>query len=97
MTTATATASREALASIGRNITDLQSRILQAIKQAGERGLTDEEGMESLGMNPSTYRGRRAELQEMGCVQIHPEGNKQLRRNATGRRCTVFVAKEVAQ
>lgn len=39
-------------------------RVLEAIARAGERGLTDEELQDALGMNPSTERPRRVELVE---------------------------------
>jgi hypothetical protein len=94
--TATQTASREARASIVPVISPLQSIVLAAIRKAGSKGLTDEEGQLATGMNPNTWRPRRIELQQAGAIQIHPIGTKQFRVNTNGRRCAVFVvAKEV--
>jgi hypothetical protein len=92
--TATATASREARAAVEHSIGPLQMLVLNAIRKAGTKGLTDEEGQAKLSMNPNTYRPRRIELQTMELIQIHPVGAKQFRRNAGGRRCAVFVAQE---
>lgn len=43
-------------------------KVLDHIRSSGERGATDEEMQESLGMNPSTQRPRRVELVEGGWV-----------------------------
>lgn len=39
-------------------------RVLQLIVGAGVEGVTDEEGIDALAMNPSTYRPRRVELHD---------------------------------
>jgi len=43
--------------------------VLAAIAQAGEGGLTDEEGIRATGLAASTYRPRRVELVESGNVR----------------------------
>ena len=43
-------------------------RVLDAIGFAGDGGLTDEQIQTRLGMNPSTQRPRRIELQEGGWI-----------------------------
>jgi hypothetical protein len=89
--TATETASREAFASVQPALNALQMRVFNAIADQADAGLTDEEGQAATGMNPSTYRPRRLELQELGLIQIHPVASKQHRKNTNGRRCAVFV------
>lgn len=44
-------------------------KVLDAIGQAGERGLTDEQAQAVTGLNPSTQRPRRVELVEGGWVK----------------------------
>jgi len=46
----------------------LRARVLDAITSR-RAGLTDEEGCEATGMNPSTWRPRRIELLEAGLVK----------------------------
>lgn len=43
--------------------------VYRAIREAGERGLTDEEVAERLGGNPATARARRVELRDLGFVR----------------------------
>jgi hypothetical protein len=63
--------SRAAAESIVGHITDLQQRVLDALRAAGPTGLTDEELTETLALRPgsSTARTRRAELTEAGLVK----------------------------
>lgn len=51
-------------------------------------GLTDEEGINGLQMNPSTYRPRRIELQRLGMVV--DSGRR--RETNSGRSATVWMA-----
>jgi hypothetical protein len=60
--------SRAAAQSIGgKALGDLHRRVWRHLRAVG--GSTDEEGMEALGMHPSTYRPRRVELMEQGWVR----------------------------
>ena len=46
----------------------LRMMVLDAIRSAGERGMTDEEVQEALNMGGSTQRPRRGELAQAGLV-----------------------------
>ncbi len=54
---------------IGPALNDLQIRLLAFLRERGDEGATDEEGVESLGWSPSTYRPRRVELVAKGLVR----------------------------
>lgn len=46
----------------------LRALVYAHLVSCGEAGSTDEEGIEALGMSPSTYRPRRCECVEAGMV-----------------------------
>ncbi len=54
---------------IGPALNDLQIRLLAFLRERGENGATDEEGIEALGWSASTYRPRRVELVMKGLVR----------------------------
>lgn len=54
--------SEEAAHRIEPEVNELQRRVLEAIASSGRRGITDEELVDVLSMNPSTLRPRRREL-----------------------------------
>ena len=78
--------SRQAVVAIRPVAGTLRARVLAAIEAAGERGLTDEEGCEQ-GMNPSTWRPRRVELEAAGLIRKVAE-----RPGRSGRMMAVFSA-----
>ncbi len=59
--------SRQAAVAIRPALSTQRGRVL-AIIAATPEGLTDEEGCQRTGMNPSTWRPRRIELLEAGLV-----------------------------
>jgi len=63
-------------------------RVLLALKDAGSRGLTDEELQDRLGLPGSTERPRRIELWEKGLVWQSTE----TRLTRSGRKATVWRA-----
>jgi hypothetical protein len=64
--------------------------VLIAVRNAGTRGLTDEEGIELTGMNPSTWRPRRGE-----CVTDELIADSGRRRPARSNRpAIIWVATE---
>lgn len=65
----------------------LQARVLDLIRAAGYAGLTDEQIITILNMNPSTERPRRIELQEAG--KIVDSGRT--RKTRSGRNAVVWV------
>lgn len=67
--------------------------MLNAIAFAGERGRTDEELQNQLGLNPSTQRPRRVELVEGGWV----EDSKRRRNTKSGRDAVVWVTTQAAR
>lgn len=61
----------------------LQARVLELIRAAGAAGLTDDQVIALTGMNPSTERPRRIELQERGLIKDSGKTRKtRSRRNA---------------
>ena len=60
--------SREALASIENELTNITDRVYQLILSVGDKGVTDDEGYRVLKMNPNTYRPCRVNLMEKGLV-----------------------------
>jgi hypothetical protein len=66
----------------------LQGKVLATI-QAAPAGLTDEEISARLGMNPSTQRPRRIELQKRGFIE-----QAGTRRTASGRQAAVWKARK---
>jgi hypothetical protein len=66
----------------------LRGKCLDAIRDAGPDGLTDEEGITRTGMSPSTWRPRRVELVEDGFVR----DSRRTRPTASGRAAVVWVS-----
>jgi len=58
------------------------------IRRCGAAGCTDEEGQNALGLSGNTYRPRRVDLFDKGCIK--PTGRFRL--TAAGRRAVVWVA-----
>lgn len=79
--------SRQAAVAIRPAAGTLRARVLAAIEGAPE-GLTDEEGCERTGMNPSTWRPRRGELLTGGFIR----NTGRTRKSASGREMTVWAA-----
>ncbi len=70
-----------------------RQQVIEALRAAGLKGLTDEEGIAATGMNPSTYRPRRIELAEAGkIVQL---GEK--RRTASNHPAVVWFHADAAK
>ncbi len=63
------TTSVAAASEIAPALNDLQVRLLAFLRERGDEGATDEEGIEALGWSPSTYRPRRVELVAKGLVR----------------------------
>ncbi len=72
---------------IGPALNDLQIRLLAFLRERGDEGATDEEGVEALGWSPSTYRPRRVELVAKGLVR--DRGTQ--RKCRSGRNAAVWV------
>jgi hypothetical protein len=83
--------SRAAAKRIAHSVPTLLAQVLAYIEQH-PAGLTDEEVQLGLGMNPSTQRPRRIELQRDGMVA--PAGT---RKTTSGRKATVWQATRLAQ
>ena len=78
---------REALRSVTPTMLRAQHRaILEALRE-NVAGMTDEEGIRSTGLSPSSYRPRRGELVTAGQV----EDSGETRRGSSGRAMTVWV------
>lgn len=60
--------SRAAAEAIAPSLNELQAVVYEAIKAAGLEGRTDDELQVELGMNPSTERPRRIEVEKYGLV-----------------------------
>lgn len=61
--------SMEAAASLTpETLSGMQRRLFEFIRDRGEEGATDEECQRELGMNPSTQRPRRGELEDAGLI-----------------------------
>lgn len=78
-------AAEEALPNAGTQ----RRRLWDFLEERGEKGATDEEMQEHLGMNPSTQRPRRVELVERGLV--YDSGEK--RDTRSGRKAVVWKAR----
>ncbi len=79
--------SRQAAVAIRPAAGTLRARVLAAIEAASD-GLTDEEGCEATGMNPSTWRPRRGELLVGGFIR----DTGRTRKSASGREATIWAA-----
>jgi hypothetical protein len=87
MTTTYAT-SADALRSIQGHAATLRQQVWDCMLSKGIHGLTDDEGQAILGMEGSTYRPRRQELQKAGkCCQ-----SGEIRATRSGRSATVWIA-----
>lgn len=86
--------SRAAAESVTRSTAQTdRERILAFLLRAGVTGATDEEGFDTLQMNPSTYRPRRIELAQAGrIVPLVVEGKGIARPTHSGRFAVVWVA-----
>jgi len=82
--------SRDAARGVAPILNKLQSRVFNWLESRGDQGATDEEIQRALGMNPSTQRPRRIELQKQGLVA--DSGIR--RKTASGRMAGVWVAVE---
>jgi hypothetical protein len=80
--------SRAAAASVISDTARCRAAVFDAIKRAGARGLTDQEGQDALGMSGDTYRPRRVELDDS--ARIRPTGR--YRPTRSGRLAMVWVA-----
>lgn len=66
----------------------LRDCVYNAIEEAGQWGLTDEQICERTGLNPSTARPRRVELERAG--RVKDSGRR--RATASGRAAVVWIA-----
>ena len=64
-----------------------KEKVLQLLEQSGKKGITDEDIASSLGMNPSSARTRRCELERDGLIL--PVGISQTK---AGRRTFLWTA-----
>jgi hypothetical protein len=83
--------SRTAAQSIAPAAGTLRARVL-AVIEAAPGGLTDEEGCERTGMNPSTWRPRRGELEKGGFIR----DSGRTRKSTAGRDMVVWAAGRAA-
>jgi hypothetical protein len=67
-----------------------RARVLEAIRSAGRRGLTDEEIEDALHLGGNTERPRRKELEEAGLIL----GSGDRRDTSTGRAAIVWATPE---
>ena len=70
-----------------------QQRVMLVLQDAGDRGLTDQEIADALGMSPSTARPRRVELVRAGWVI----SSGRERPSALNRAMTVWVATDAGR
>ena len=85
--------SQAAAEAIRPNAATLRARVLRYIEARGERGATDEEIQNNLGMAGNTQRPRRKELQEAGLIR----DSGRTRKTSSGREAVVWVAQEITQ
>ena len=78
--------SEAAAASVRVSANTMRARALECIRAAGERGITDEEGVERSGMAANTWRPRRRELYLLGDIVSNGE-----RLTRSGRKAKVWV------
>ena len=83
--------SQEAAAAIKPETARLRLMVLNAISNATD-GLTDEEGIDLTGLQPSTYRPRRIELCQAG--RLRDSGRT--RPTRSGRKATIWIAETVS-
>ena len=82
----------EAAADLAPSLGRMQRLVTQAIREAGESGLTSDEAAESAGLNRYTVRARTAELRALKVIV----DSKQRRLNVSGKRARVYVLAEYA-
>lgn len=82
--TATSMAAAEQAELFSLNLREL---VFRAIKQSGDRGLTDHEIQARLGLSGDTQRPRRYELHKQGLIKPADE----TRRAPSGRQATVWI------
>lgn len=80
--------SNEAATLIEPSAATLRGHVLAFLRQRAEAGATDEEMQRSLGMNPSTQRPRRVELERAGLILRTAD----VRKTSSGRNAIVFRA-----
>lgn len=80
--------SREAALAIAPRVTELQRRVLDYLKEHPQ-GATDEQLIDGTGLNPSTLRPRRRELQQANIIK--DSGRYAL--THSGRRAIVWVVR----
>jgi hypothetical protein len=83
----TTNTSRDAAQTIAPTAATLRQRVLDAIIDAGQAGLTDDEIQAHLGMPGNTERPRRRELEDAGRIT-----NMGTRLNWRGNLCRVWIA-----
>ena len=81
----TSQAAAESMRPVAPNI---RQRVYDHMLTQGARGTTDEELVAALGLNPSTVRPRRQELERHGAV----EKTRRRRTTKSGRQAVVYVA-----
>ena len=79
--------SMEAAEAIRPKVNSLQKRVLAYLRACGSYGATDEEMQDALGLEGSTQRPRRRELQQQGLI-TGPEGL--VRKTSSGRNAQVW-------
>ena len=92
-TPAPAVAGRSTSVLSGQQILDampeLRRKVFAFIRNQGGRGATDDEIQHAMGLNPSTQRPRRVELEMQGFIRADPEGRT--RETRSGRQAVVWV------
>jgi len=84
--------SRAAARRIAAHAPTLRERLLDAFREAGPRGLTDEEGMRAARIPGNSYRPRRGHLQQFGLIEV----TNRTRPTASGDRARVYRLAEAA-
>lgn len=82
--------SEAAAEAISPDAPTLRRLVLDALREAGERGMTDQEIQRRLDMDPSTERPRRGELVKAGLVV---DSGRQ-RKTTSDRNAVVWIATE---
>ena len=88
--------SRAAAASLAPHVGRLEAVVLEAIREAGEHGATDDEVEIATGLAHQSVSPRRISLQRLGLVvqAIDSEGVNVTRPTRSGRKATVWIAIE---
>ena len=80
--------SRQAAQAIAPAAGTLRDRVFAVIAGQAHYGCTDAEGCERSGINPSTWRPRRGELEKLGLIR----DSGRTRKSSSGRDMTVWAA-----